>query len=94
MKSDMIDEVRKQGFKPDSVQRTFEQSSGLREQSHKDILNSIDMKESMRMARSLLHTTSLLSEDDTSSLLTKVYHKCLEWKKEKPVKMDSCFNLV
>ena len=43
------------------------------------------------MVRCLLHITSLLSEDDTSSLLTKVYHKCLEWKKEK---MDSCFNLV
>ena len=81
LKSDMIDEAKKQGFKPDSVQRTLsitEQSSELREQSHRDILNSIDIKESMRIVRSLLHTTSLLSKNDTSSLFTKVYHKCLE----------------
>ena len=39
--------------------------------------------------------TSLLSEDDTSSLLTKVYHILyLEWKKENTVKIDNCFNLV
>ena len=38
------------------------------EQSHKDVLN---IEKSMH---GLLHITSLLSEDDTSSLLTKVYH--------------------
>ena len=39
--------------------------------------------------------TSLLSEDDTSSLLTKVYHILyLEWKKENTVKIDNCFTLV
>ena len=57
----------------------YEQSSELREQSHQDILKNIDIKESMRMVRSLLHTLSLLSEDDTSSLRTEVYHKCFEW---------------
>ena len=45
----------------------------------------------MQMVRRLLHITSLLSEDGTSSLLTKVYHKCLEEKKEK---MDSCFSFM
>ena len=91
LKSDMIDEAKKQGFKPDSVQRTLsitEQSSELREQSHKDILNSIDIKESMQIVRSLLHTTSLLSKDDTSSLFT---NKCLEWKKEKLCKNGQLF---
>lgn len=57
-----------------------EQSS---EQSRKDILNGINIEESMQMVRSLLHTSSLLSEDDTTNLLTKVYRRCLEWEKEK-----------
>ena len=35
---------------------------------------------------SIVLISSLLSEDDTSSLLTNVYHKCLEWKKEKHCK--------
>ena len=85
LKSDMI-----------NVVDYYEQLSELREQSHKDILNSIDIKESMRIVRSLLHTTSLLNEDDASSLRTKVSTtiKSLEWKKEKHSKNDSCCNLV
>ena len=60
----------------------YEQSSQLREQGCRDILNSINIEETMQMVKSLLHVTFLLSEDDTSSLLTKVHHKYLEWKKE------------
>ena len=97
LKSDMIDEAKKQGFKPVSVQTTLsitEQSSELREQSHKDILNSIDIKESMRIVRSLLYTTSLLSKDDTSSLLQKSTTNVLNGRKKNSVKMDGCFKLV
>ena len=61
----------------------YEQSSQLREQGCRDILNSINIEESMQMVKSLLHVTSLLNEDDNSSLLTKVYHKCIKWEKEK-----------
>ena len=50
----------------------YEQSSQLREQRRRNILNSIDTERSMQMVKSLLHVTSLLSEHDTSSLLTKV----------------------
>ena len=35
------------------------------------------------MVKSLLHLTSSLQEDDTTSMLTNVYRKCLELKKEK-----------
>ena len=63
----------------------YEQSSQLREQRCRNILNSIDRERSMHMVNSLLHATFLLNEDNTSSLLTKVYHKCLEWEKEKLV---------
>ena len=35
------------------------------------------------MVKSLFHLTSSLQEDDTTSMLTNVYRKCLELKKEK-----------
>ena len=61
----------------------YKQSSQFREQGWRDILNNINIEESMQMVKSLLHVTSLLNEDDNSSLLTNVYHKCIEWEKEK-----------
>ncbi len=46
-------------------------------------MNCTDLDESLKMVKSLLHLTSSLQEDDTTSMLTKVYRKCLELKKEK-----------
>ena len=51
--------------------------------NRKDILNCTDLDESFKMVKSLLHLTSSLQEDDTTSMLTNVYRKCLELKKEK-----------
>ena len=51
--------------------------------NRKDILNCTDLDESFKMVKSLLHLTSSLQEHDTTSMLTNVYHKCLELKKEK-----------
>ena len=51
--------------------------------NRKDILNCTDLDESFKMVISLLHLTSSLQEDDTTSMLTNVYRKCLELKKEK-----------
>ena len=47
------------------------------------ILNSIHLDESLVMVKNLLGITSSLQEDDTADMLTKVYHKFLELKKEK-----------
>lgn len=51
--------------------------------NRKDILNCTDLDESLKMVKSLLQLTSALQEDDTTNVLTKVYHKCLELKREK-----------
>ena len=51
--------------------------------NRKDILNCTDLDESFKMVKSLLHLTSSLQEDDTTSMLTNVYRKCLELEKEK-----------
>ena len=51
--------------------------------NRKEILNRTDLDESLKMVKSLLHLTSSLQEDDTTNMLTKVYRKCLELKKEK-----------
>ena len=53
------------------------------EVNRKDILNCTDLDESFKMVKSLLHLTSSLQEDDTTSMFTNVYRKCLELKKEK-----------
>ena len=63
----MIDEAQKQGFKPDHVERkisslismTALNSQPSCEQSRQDVLNSINIEESMHMVRSLLHTKFL-----------------------------------
>ena len=44
------------------------------EQSHKDVLNSINIEESMHVVRSLIHTTPSLSEDNTKSSLPQVWN--------------------
>ena len=51
--------------------------------NRKDILNCTNLDERFKMVKSLLHLTSSLQEDDTTSMLTNVYRKCLELKKEK-----------
>ena len=51
--------------------------------NRKNILNQTDLDESLKMVKSLLHLTSSLQEDGTTNMLTKVYRKCLELKKEK-----------
>ena len=51
--------------------------------NRKDILNCTDLDESFKIVKSLLHLTSSLQEDDTTSMLTNVYRKCLELKKAK-----------
>ena len=54
-----------------------------------DILNSTDLDESLKMVKSLLHLTSSLQEDDTTNMLTKVYRKCLELKKESYIEFQA-----
>ena len=53
------------------------------EVNRKDILNCTDLDESFKIVKSLFHLTSSLQEDDTTSMLTNVYRKYLELKKEK-----------
>ncbi len=55
--------------------------------NRKDLLNSSNLDESLVMVRSLSHLTSSLQEDDTTHMLTKIYHKFLELKKEKLIKI-------
>ena len=58
----------------------------------KDILNRTDVAKSLKIANSLLHLTSFL-QDDTTNMLTEVYHKSLNVKEEK-VMLNSRQSLV
>ncbi len=60
-----------------------ESNKELSEVNRKGILNSTDLDESLRMVENIMHLTSSLQEDDTTSMLTKVYHTVLKLKKEK-----------
>ncbi len=51
-----------------------ESNKELSEVNRKGILNSTDLDESLRMVENIVHLTSSLQEDDTTSMLTKVYH--------------------
>ena len=51
--------------------------------NRKDILNHTDLDESLKMVKGFLNLTSSLQEDDSTNMLTNVYCKCLELKKEK-----------
>ena len=50
--------------------------------NREQILNRTDLDKNLKMIKSLLHFTYSLQKDDTINMLTKVYRKCLELKKE------------
>ena len=71
---------------PTRSETDIDANDSVRESSEvnrKDILNCTDLVESLKMVKSLLHLTSSLQEDDTTSMLTNIYRKCQELKKEK-----------
>ena len=60
-----------------------DQNNQIDEPSLRDVLNNFDLDECSDMLGKLLHLTSELNEDDASSMLSKVYLRCLQWKKRK-----------
>ncbi len=48
-----------------------------------EALNSVNITEGTEMVRKVLQMMAVLGEDDTSHMLTTVYHKCLDLKIEK-----------